>query len=64
MEGYYFVDKQMLRNNLDLKCPYKGGRLLLEMCKKTGLKILNDRYIGDLLGELTCSLIAERWTGL
>ena len=39
----HFVDKPMLRNNLDLKHPNKSGKLLLEMCKETDLRILNSQ---------------------
>ena len=54
MEECYFVDQPILRNNLDSKSPNKSGKLLLEMCKETGLRILNGRSMGDLFGEFTC----------
>ncbi|CAG2189584.1 unnamed protein product [Mytilus edulis] len=50
----YIYDIGTPRNNLDHKRPNKSGKLLIELCKEAGLRILNGRTIGDLLGKYTC----------
>ena len=39
---------------MDKKLPNKSGKLLLNLCKETSLRILNGRTIGDLHGKNTC----------
>ena len=51
---HYVFDSPSPRNNLDKKQPNNSGKLLLNLCKETGLKILNGRTIGDLQGKYTC----------
>ena len=41
------------RNNVD-KMINAPGKNLLNMCKQTGLTILNGRKMGDIFGDLTC----------
>lgn len=50
----YTVDTALSRNNLDTKIPDKHGKLLLNLCKSSGLRILNGRKLGDLQGNFTC----------
>ena len=42
------------RNNLDSRKSDDRGRNLLQLCKTTGLRILNGRFFGDTLGNFTC----------
>jgi hypothetical protein len=50
----YATDKKILnRHNKDLKID-KRGRDLLDFCIGHQLRILNDRILGDLLGNYTC----------
>ena len=51
----YFIDSSAPRNNMDKKLPNKSGKLLLDLCKETGLRILNGRTVGDLHGKYTCT---------
>ncbi|CAG2209036.1 unnamed protein product [Mytilus edulis] len=50
----YSIDSHSLRNNLDSKSANKSGKLLIDLCKESGLRILNGRTIGDPLGKCTC----------
>ena len=50
----YFIDSCIPRNSLDRKHPNKSGKLLTDLCKETGLRILNGRTLGDLRGKYTC----------
>ena len=50
----YVKDSIMPRNNLDPKRTNKSGKYLLDLCKETGLRILNGRKVGDLSGKPTC----------
>ena len=50
----YFVDNPTPRNNMDIKPLNNSGKLLLNLCKETSLKILNGRKIGDTFGKYTC----------
>ena len=50
----YIIDNQMYRNNLDKKATNKSGKLLLELCKESSLRIMNGRTLGDLPGNYTC----------
>lgn len=50
----YIVDTPILRKNIDTKNIDSHGKLLLEMCKSSGLRILNGRKLGDLCGNYTC----------
>ena len=44
----------MSRNNLDHKHTNDSGKLLLNFCKETRIRILNGRTTGDLNGRPTC----------
>ena len=44
----------MSRNNLDHKHTNNSGKLLLNFCKETRIRILNGRTTGDLNGQPTC----------
>ena len=50
----YVIDTFTPRNNFDHKNPNKNGKLLLDLCKECGIRILNGRTSGDLFGKLTC----------
>ena len=39
---------------MDHKLIKESGRLLLNLCQETGLRILNERTKGDLTGKYTC----------
>ena len=47
-------DNAMPRNNLDQKRTNNSGKLLLNTCKETGMRIVNGRTTGDLFGKQTC----------
>jgi hypothetical protein len=42
------------RNNLDHKHTNNSGKLLLNICKESGLRILKGRVTGDITGKHTC----------
>ena len=44
----------MSRNNLDYQHTNNNGNLLLNLCKETRIRILNERTTGDLNGQATC----------
>lgn len=48
------VDNELGRFNTDTHVVDKHGKFLLELCKSTGLRILNGRTIGDIQGNFTC----------
>ena len=50
----YHSDTIMSRNNLDHKHTNNSGKLLLNFCKETRIRILNGRTTGDLNGQSTC----------
>jgi uncharacterized protein YpiB (UPF0302 family) len=50
----YVSDIPLKRNNLDIEKPDDHGKQLLTLCKTSGLRILNGRTVGDLLGHCTC----------
>ena len=49
----YISDVYLPRNNLDIKVT-TNGRSLINICKTSGLRILNGRFPGDFLGHFTC----------
>ena len=53
-DDHYVYDQNLPRNNLDPKLINNSGKHLLNLCKETGLRILNGRTIGDLSGKYTC----------
>ena len=54
LDDHYTFDTCLPRNNVDMKRPNNSGKFLLELCKETGLRILNGRKVGDLDGNFTC----------
>ena len=50
----YVQDDEMLRGNLDKKTIDKNGDLLLNLCRSSGLRIINGRCLGDSMGYFTC----------
>ena len=50
----YIHDIPLPRCNLDKHQVDTHGKMLLDLCKATGLRILNGRVIGDALGHFTC----------
>jgi hypothetical protein len=50
----YINDTPMYRRNMDLHVIDNYGNKLLDLCKSTGVRILNGRTLGDLLGNVTC----------
>ncbi|CAG2234819.1 unnamed protein product [Mytilus edulis] len=51
---FYKFDISLPRNNLDNKRINNSGKHLLNMCKESGLRILNGRTTCDLFGRPTC----------
>ena len=49
----YKKDTELMRNNMDGHPIDKQGKLILDLCKSTGLKILNGRMTGDSKGQFT-----------
>ena len=49
----YTIDLPLSRNNQDSRPPDTRGKDILELCKSSGLRIVNGRKIGDLLGRGT-----------
>ncbi len=50
----YIYDLPIKRNNMDIHKLDDYGKQLLSLCKTSGLRILNGRILGDLLGHCTC----------
>jgi hypothetical protein len=50
----YFQDVEMNRANIDTKPIDSNGEKLLNLCKASGLRIINGRFFGDCLGYYTC----------
>ena len=50
---HYDIDQCSKRNNCD-KIYNSQGESLLDLCISSRLRILNGRYIGDILGNFTC----------
>ncbi len=50
----YIADVSMHRRNLEPKSIDSQGKHLLDLCKGTGLRILNGRMLGDTSGYFTC----------
>jgi hypothetical protein len=50
-DDHYNSDQNLPRNNLDPKLINNSGKHLLNLCKESGLRILNGRTIGDLQGK-------------
>ena len=53
-DNNYISDQIMPRNNLDHKLINNSGQILLNLCRESGLRILNGRTIGDLQCNFTC----------
>ena len=51
---HYLCDNVLPRNNLDHKRTNNSGKLMLNLCKEAGLRILNGRTVGDFFGKQTC----------
>jgi hypothetical protein len=54
IDNEYSIDSHISRNNLDNKPINKSGKLLFDLCKESGIRILNGKTIGDLRGKSTC----------
>ena len=52
-DDHYISDQNLPRNNFP-KLINSSGKHLLNLCKESGLIILNGRTIGDLQGKHTC----------
>ena len=50
----YEQDIDIMRNNCDSSKPDKNGLQLLDLCKGTGVRIVNGRCLGDSSGYFTC----------
>jgi hypothetical protein len=48
IDNEYSNDFHISRNNLDNKPTSKGGKLLIDLCKESGIRILNGRTNGDI----------------
>ena len=53
-DGSSLTDIPLIRNNCDISDVDKNGKQLLELCKGSGLRIMNGRIFGDSLGYHTC----------
>ncbi|CAC5378290.1 unnamed protein product [Mytilus coruscus] len=53
-DSEYHPDRTLSRNNLDHKHTNNSGKLLLNVCKETKIRILNNRTTGDSNGQPTC----------
>ena len=53
-DNFYVSDQVMPRNNQDHKLVNNSGKNLLNLCRESGLRILNCRTVGDLQGSFTC----------
>ena len=51
---HYKYETLLQRNNQDAKRLDNSGKYLLNICKESGLRILNGRSVGDLSGKPTC----------
>ena len=49
----YTRDEVLSRRNLDINCIDQQGKLILSLCKATGLRVLNGRTYGDREGHFT-----------
>ena len=58
----YVSDLPLKRQNCDKHSVDKQGESLLELCKNSGMRILNGRTKGDRLGKLSRYLLAIRET--
>ena len=54
MRYHYPADIAIARGNTDNNPVDSHGRKLLDICKSSGLRILNGRILGDTLGYATC----------
>ena len=50
----YVPDKPCLRRNQDPRPPNARGKDILDLCKSSGMRILNGRKLGDITGKFTC----------
>ena len=53
-DGSNRIDCPIDRNNCDLNPADNNGKSLLNLCKSSGLRIINGRVLGDSLGYHTC----------
>jgi exonuclease III len=53
IDNEYSIDSHISRNNLDNKHTNESDKLLIDLCKESGIRILNGRTIGDLRGKCT-----------
>jgi hypothetical protein len=51
---HYIQDMNIPRSNSDKSKPDKNGSKLLDLCKASGMRIVNGRCLGDSLGYFTC----------
>ena len=51
IDNEYSNDFHISRNNLDNKPTSKSGKLLIDLCKESGIRILNGRTNGDIRGS-------------
>ena len=50
----YVSDTPIIRRSCDEKNVDTHGKMLLDLCKSSGLRIINGRKLGDLCGNFTC----------
>jgi exonuclease III len=50
----YLFDIPLRRNNMDAHVTDAHGKSLLTLCRTSGLRLLNGRTVGDILGHCTC----------
>lgn len=54
MPDNYISDCELLRMNQDVRPLNNRGKDIIELCKSTGLRIVNGRKLGDITGNFTC----------
>ena len=55
VQAIFLISPGVARKNIDVKEPDTHGKQLLDLCKGSGLRILNGRKLGDLQGNYyTC----------
>ena len=63
MDDCYSADLNTPRNNIDTKRLNKSGKVLIDLCKESRLRLLNCRCTGNIFGNFTsytyngCSLV-------
>ena len=49
-----YIDTPLMRNNSDKRSLNNHGKSLIDLCIAGGIRILNGRKLGDMMGNYTC----------